>query len=80
MSWVLIGILVVVVLLVIYAIALYNGLVRNRNRVDNAWAQIEVQLKRRRDLIPNGKHGNASLQTPGGTQEVTCHGLRGTHP
>ena len=53
MSWVLIGILVVVVLLVIYAIALYNGLVRNRNRVDNAWAQIEVQLKRRRDLIPN---------------------------
>jgi LemA protein len=52
-SWALIGILVVVVLLVIYAIALYNGLVRNRNRVDNAWAQIEVQLKRRRDLIPN---------------------------
>ena len=52
-SWVLIGILVVVVLLVIYVIALYNGLVRNRNRVDNAWAQIEVQLKRRRDLIPN---------------------------
>ena len=52
-SWVLIGILVVVVLLVIYVIALYNGLVQKRNRVDNAWAQIEVQLKRRRDLIPN---------------------------
>ena len=51
--WVLIGILVVVVLLVIYVIALYNGLVQKRNRVDNAWAQIEVQLKRRRDLIPN---------------------------
>ena len=32
---------------------LYNGLVRKRNRVDNAWAQIEVQLKRRRDLVPN---------------------------
>ncbi len=53
MSWVLIGILVVVVLLVIYVIALYNGLVQKRNRVDNAWAQIEVQLKRRHDLIPN---------------------------
>ena len=37
----------------IYVIALYNGLVQKRNRVDNAWAQIEVQLKRRRDLIPN---------------------------
>jgi LemA protein len=46
-------ILVVVVLLVIYVIALYNGLVQKRNRVDNSWAQIEVQLKRRRDLIPN---------------------------
>ena len=34
-------------------IALYNGLVQKRNRVDNAWAQIEVQLKRRHDLIPN---------------------------
>ena len=52
-SWVLIGIVVVVVLLVIYVIALYNGLVQKRNRVDNAWAQIEVQLKRRHDLIPN---------------------------
>ena len=31
----------------------YNGLVRSRNRVDNAWSQIDVQLKRRYDLIPN---------------------------
>jgi len=46
-------ILAVVVVLVIYVIALYNGLVQKRNRVDNSWAQIEVQLKRRRDLIPN---------------------------
>ena len=53
MSWVLIAILVLIVLLVIYAIALYNGLVQKRNRVDNAWAQIDVQLKRRYDLIPN---------------------------
>ena len=48
--WILLGL---VVLLVIYLIALYNGLVQKRNRVDNSWAQIEVQLKRRRDLIPN---------------------------
>jgi LemA protein len=46
-------IIVLVVLAVLYAIALRNGLVRNRNRVENAWAQIDVQLKRRADLIPN---------------------------
>ena len=40
-------------LIVIALIALYNRFVRYRNRVDNAWAQIEVQLKRRWDLIPN---------------------------
>jgi LemA protein len=52
-SWLLIVVIVVVVLLLLYVVALYNGLVQKRNRVDNAWAQIEVQLKRRRDLIPN---------------------------
>jgi LemA protein len=47
-------VLVVVVLLVLVVlVALYNRFVRLRNRVDNAWAQIEVQLKRRWDLIPN---------------------------
>ena len=43
----------VVVLLVIWLISLFNKLVRRRNQVDNAWAQIDVQLKRRYDLIPN---------------------------
>jgi LemA protein len=43
----------VVVLLAIYFIVLYNRLVRMRNDMSNAWAQIEVQLKRRHDLIPN---------------------------
>ena len=52
MIW-LIVLLVIVLLLVLAAVALYNRLVRLRNRVDNAWAQIEVQLKRRHDLIPN---------------------------
>src|SRR5437764_8835522 len=49
----LIIVLVVVALLVIVLIASYNGLVRLRNRIDNAWAQIDVQLRRRYDLIPN---------------------------
>ena len=51
--WVAIAIVAVVVVLIVWAIALYNRFVQLRNRVDNAWAQIEVQLKRRRDLIPN---------------------------
>jgi LemA protein len=50
---VLIIVLVVLALLAIWLIVLYNGLVRLRNRIENAWAQIDVQLKRRYDLIPN---------------------------
>ena len=53
MSWLLIVIVVLVVLVLLWAVLLYNGLVKKRNRVDNAWAQVEVQLKRRHDLIPN---------------------------
>jgi LemA protein len=49
----LIIILVIVALLIFFVIGAFNGLVRLRNRVDNAWAQIDVQLKRRYDLIPN---------------------------
>ncbi len=46
-------IIAVVVLVVIFLIATYNRLVSLRQRLKNAWAQIEVQLKRRYDLIPN---------------------------
>lgn len=46
-------ILVVVVVLVLAFVSVYNGLVRLRNRVANAWSQIDVQLKRRHDLVPN---------------------------
>ncbi|HNS17577.1 MAG TPA: LemA family protein [Bacteroidales bacterium] len=46
-------VLAIIVLLVLYVVGLYNGLIRLRNQVKNAWAQIEVQLKRRHDLIPN---------------------------
>jgi LemA protein len=48
--WIVLG---VVVLLVLFVIAAFNGLVRLRNRIDNAWSQIDVQLRRRYDLIPN---------------------------
>ncbi len=44
---------IVVGLLVLGLIAIYNGLISARNRVDEAWSDIEVQLKRRYDLIPN---------------------------
>jgi len=44
---------VVIVLLIIFAIGIYNALIRLRNQVENAWSQIDVQLKRRHDLIPN---------------------------
>ncbi|MDW3212816.1 MAG: LemA family protein [Ilumatobacteraceae bacterium] len=45
--------LIVVVALVAYLISAYNGLIRRRNQIENAWSQIDVQLKRRLDLIPN---------------------------
>jgi LemA protein len=52
--WVILGIIVGVgVLLLMYGVAIYNNLVALRSRLENAFAQIEVQLKRRYDLIPN---------------------------
>ena len=44
---------VIVVALIAYLVAAYNGLIRRRNQIENAWSQIDVQLKRRLDLIPN---------------------------
>ena len=46
-------VLAVVALVAVLFVVLYNGLVRSRNQVDNAWSQVDVQLKRRLDLIPN---------------------------
>jgi len=51
--WVAIIVAGVLVLLVLFIIGIYNALIRLRNQVDNAWSQIDVQLKRRHDLIPN---------------------------
>ncbi len=52
MKWWII-LIIVVVLIVLWAISVYNTLVTLRNRVKDQWAQIDVQLKRRFDLIPN---------------------------
>ncbi len=49
--WILLAILILMILL--YAVVIYNRLVSLRNRAQNAWADIHVQLKRRHDLIPN---------------------------
>lgn len=51
MGWIIL--IVVIVLLVLFIISLYNNLVKLRQRVRNAWSQIDVQLQRRFDLIPN---------------------------
>jgi len=51
--WFFIIVLIIVVALLAYLISAYNGLIRRRNQIENAWSQIDVQLKRRLDLIPN---------------------------
>lgn len=50
LGWIL---LIIVGVIVIWVIAVYNGLITSRNRTDEAWSDIDVQLKRRYDLIPN---------------------------
>ena len=50
MIWIILGIIVVLVLIVV---GVYNGLVKSRMQTREAWSQIDVQLKRRNDLIPN---------------------------
>lgn len=53
MSWIIIAIIVIVILLIFWIVGIYNRLIRLRNQVKNAWSQIDVQLQRRYDLIPN---------------------------
>ena len=67
---VILGLVGLIVLFVIFLIMVYNNLITLKNRVDNAWSQIDVQLKRRYDLIPNlvetvkgyAKHEKETLQ------------------
>ena len=76
-----IAIVVVVVILAIVLIALYNNLVQLRNRVDNAWSQIDVQLQRRLDLIPNlvetvkgyAAHESGTLQKVTEARSAVCN-------
>ena len=51
--WLTIVLIAVLVILVLWVIAKYNAFIRAENRIDNAWAQIDVQLQRRGELIPN---------------------------
>ena len=51
--WIIITIIVVAVLILLWVMGMFNGLVKLRNRYKNSFAQIDVQLKRRHDLIPN---------------------------
>ncbi|MBQ6813758.1 MAG: LemA family protein [Methanobrevibacter sp.] len=53
MNLILIILIAVIIIIIVAIVALYNGLVKARNKVKNAWAQIDVQLNRRSDLIPN---------------------------
>ena len=53
MVWVVIVIVAIVVLLLLFLVGMFNKLVRLRNRAENAWAQVDVQLRKRYDLIPN---------------------------
>ena len=53
-AWIVGGVVcLLLVILIVWVISMYNRLVRQRNQVDASWAQIDVQLKRRTDLIPN---------------------------
>ena len=53
MNILLIILIVIIIIVLVAIVAIYNGLVTARNKVKNAWAQIDVQLNRRADLIPN---------------------------
>jgi LemA protein len=51
--WAVLIVIAIIVVLILFLVGIYNGMVRGRNRVDESWSGIDVQLKRRHDLIPN---------------------------
>lgn len=76
--WILI---LLVIALLVFGVALYNRLVNTRNRVDTAWSDIDVQLQRRHDLVPNlvkavdayAKYERATLET---VNEIRAQAIR----
>lgn len=86
MEWFFGALALIVVIIVLWAIAAYNGLVRLRNLVQEAWRQIDVELQRRHDLIPNlvetvkgyAKHERATLEAV--TQARTIAAAPGSSP
>ena len=53
-EWIILGILLLIIVgIVLWIFSYYNRIIKFENRIDNSWAQIDVQLKRRADLIPN---------------------------
>jgi len=73
-----IAVLAAVALFVVWAIVAYNGLVRRRNEIANAFAQIDVQFKRRHDLIPNlVETAKRYLQHEQGTLEAIAAAIAG---
>ena len=53
MTWVIVIVVAIIVILLLVLVGIFNKLVRLRNRAENAWAQVDVQLRKRYDLIPN---------------------------
>ena len=86
MEWFLIALAVLIVIVIIWAIAQYNALVRLRNLVQESWRQIDVELQRRHDLIPNlvetvkgyASHERATLEEV--TQARTIAAAPGSTP
>jgi len=72
---------IVIVVLIAAGIVLYNRLIRSRNRVDNAWSDIDVQLQRRHDLIPRlvtavGQYGKYEKATLEAVTELRAEAMR----
>lgn len=86
MEWIIGGIFAFIVIVGLWAIVTYNGLVKLRNLVQEAWRQIDVELQRRHDLIPNlvetvkgyAKHERATLEEV--TQARTVAAAPGSSP